>query len=141
MINSKNGTTNVAVPIWMYRQSWSHQQRHAYNIPNTSLHGRNLNRDRDCLVVNSKINVKFTEETNPHPMPIKNLSAANICQDVEKAAAVLNTNNADNAEAYVNLRPIVSAICPEINPPAITPPICNDVMVDGIQLLSHTRSH
>jgi len=72
---------------------------------------------------------------------MKNRKVANISQEVENTAPPLANNNINREKKYVNLRPNISAIWPETNPPKNSPPICIVVMVEVIQSLSHTKPH
>lgn len=97
--------------------------------------------ERQLVGTNSCIKEQKVVRYIPHPNPIRNLQAANISQETEKAAIRLQTVRTRRDRKKAGFRPRESAICPATGELTRRPAICMVVMVEEIQSLSQINSN
>ena len=135
------GALTQAEAMWTYCQSLINQHTRANNAVHSGQDGTCTIQVRHLAKVNSACILYITVMKTPTANPKKNLSIVNISHPVEYAASIFKPTNAAWLRKTGGFRPIRSAICPASRFPASTPAICMEVIVCGIQALSHRRSH
>lgn len=84
-----NGIAERAVARCKYFQCGTNQATRASRAAYSVHDGMAANKLLHLLSTYSDAKMKYTQTNPPHPRPITNLTAANICQDTEKYATKL----------------------------------------------------